>query len=58
VGTILFATMQGIAALVTGGMVDGRRADGLVGEAIERLLRGFAQSAVGHAGASARDAAA
>jgi AcrR family transcriptional regulator len=40
VGLVLFATMQGIAALVTGGMVQADRVDGLVADAVVRFLRG------------------
>ena len=37
---MLFATIQGIAALVTGGMVDAEQVDGLVADAIAYFLRG------------------
>jgi len=37
---VLFATIQGIAALVTGGMVDPGQLDGLVADAIAHFLRG------------------
>jgi AcrR family transcriptional regulator len=40
VGLVLFATMQGIAALVTGGMVDEGQLDGLVDDAITHFVRG------------------
>jgi AcrR family transcriptional regulator len=40
VGLVLFATMQGIAALVTGGMVQAGEIDDLVADAITRFLRG------------------
>jgi AcrR family transcriptional regulator len=40
VGIVLFATVQGLAALVTGGMVDPALLDELVPDAIERFLRG------------------
>jgi AcrR family transcriptional regulator len=40
VGLVLFATIQGIAALVTGGMVDADQLDELVTDAIARFLRG------------------
>jgi AcrR family transcriptional regulator len=40
VGLVLFATIQGIAALVTGGMVDADQLDELVVDAIARFLRG------------------
>jgi AcrR family transcriptional regulator len=40
VGLVLFATIQGIAALVTGGMVGAGQVDGLVADAIAYFLRG------------------
>jgi AcrR family transcriptional regulator len=40
VGLLLFATMQGIAALVGGGLVDTERVDGLVADAIGQFLHG------------------
>ncbi len=40
VGLVLFATIQGIAALVTGGMVDAEQLDELVADAIAHFLRG------------------
>jgi AcrR family transcriptional regulator len=40
VGLVLFATIQGIAALVTGGMVEAEQVDGLVADAIAHFLRG------------------
>jgi AcrR family transcriptional regulator len=40
VGLVLFATIQGIAALVTGGMVDVEQLDELVADAIAHFLRG------------------
>ena len=40
VGMVLFATIQGIAALVTGGMVPAEQSDELVGDAIAHFLRG------------------
>jgi AcrR family transcriptional regulator len=40
VGLVLFATIQGIAALITGRMVDAERLDELVADAIEHFLRG------------------
>jgi AcrR family transcriptional regulator len=40
VGLVLFATIQGIAALVTGGMVAPEQLDELVGDAITHFLRG------------------
>jgi AcrR family transcriptional regulator len=40
VGLVLFATIQGIAALVTGGMVDAEQLDDLVTDATARFLRG------------------
>jgi AcrR family transcriptional regulator len=40
VGMVLFATIQGIAALVTGGMVQAEQVGGLVADAIAHFLRG------------------
>jgi AcrR family transcriptional regulator len=40
VGLVLFATIQGIAALVTGGMIGAEQLDELVTEAIAHFLRG------------------
>jgi AcrR family transcriptional regulator len=40
VGLVLFATIQGIAALVTGGMVGAEQVDELVTDAIAHFLRG------------------
>jgi AcrR family transcriptional regulator len=40
VGLVLFATMQGIAALVTGGMVEADQLEELVADAIASFLRG------------------
>jgi len=40
VGLVLFATIQGIAALVTGGIVAPEQVRALVDDAIERFLRG------------------
>src|ERR1700738_2767585 len=40
VGLVLFATIQGIAALVTGGMVAVEQVDELVADAIAHFLRG------------------
>jgi AcrR family transcriptional regulator len=40
VGMVLFATIQGIAALVTGGMVDAEQLDALLADAIAYFLRG------------------
>jgi len=40
VGLVLFATIQGIAALVTGGMVSAEQLDELVADAIAHFLRG------------------
>jgi AcrR family transcriptional regulator len=40
IGLLLFATVQGIAALVTGGMVDPEELDSLVADAIGRFLHG------------------
>jgi AcrR family transcriptional regulator len=40
VGMVLFATIQGVAALVTGGMVDPVQLDELLVDSIEHFLRG------------------
>jgi AcrR family transcriptional regulator len=40
IGLLLFATVQGIAALVTGGIVDPEELDGVVADAIGRFLHG------------------
>jgi len=40
VGLVLFATLQGIAALVTGGIVGSEQLDGLLADSVERFLRG------------------
>jgi AcrR family transcriptional regulator len=40
VGLVLFATIQGIAALVTGGMVDAEQVDELTADAVAYFLRG------------------
>jgi AcrR family transcriptional regulator len=40
VGLVLFATIQGIAALITGGMVGAEQLDGLLADAVEHFLRG------------------
>jgi AcrR family transcriptional regulator len=40
VGLVLFATIQGISALVTGGMVQAEQVDELVTDAIAHFLRG------------------
>jgi AcrR family transcriptional regulator len=40
VGLVLFATIQGIAALVTGGIVEADQIEELVADAIARFLRG------------------
>jgi AcrR family transcriptional regulator len=40
VGLVLFATIQGIAALVTGGMIGPEQLDELVADAITHFLRG------------------
>ena len=40
IGLLLFATMQGIAALVTAGIVAPEQVDNLVADAIGRFLRG------------------
>jgi AcrR family transcriptional regulator len=39
-GIVLFATMQGIATLINGGMVDRSQLDQLTGEAVDQFLRG------------------
>jgi AcrR family transcriptional regulator len=44
VGLVLFATVQGIAALVTGGLVAAEQVDGLLADAIERFLRGASRA--------------
>ncbi len=40
VGLLMFATMQGIAALVVAGLVDPTGVEGLVADAVERFLHG------------------
>ena len=40
VGLVLFATIQGIAALLSGGIVESEQLDDLVADAIARFLRG------------------
>ena len=40
VGLLMFATMQGIAALVVAGLVDPKDLQGLVADAVERFLHG------------------
>jgi AcrR family transcriptional regulator len=40
VGLVLLATMQGIAALVNGGLLEAEQLDGLVADAIAHFLRG------------------
>jgi AcrR family transcriptional regulator len=40
VGMVLFATIQGIAALVTGGMVGAEQLDALLADAVAYFLRG------------------
>jgi AcrR family transcriptional regulator len=45
VGLVLFATIQGIAALVTGGMVDAEQLDELVADAIAHFLCGSRRDA-------------
>jgi AcrR family transcriptional regulator len=40
VGLVLFATIQGIAALVTGGIIDAAQLDELVSDAIAHFLKG------------------
>ena len=56
VGLVLFATIQGIAALVTGGMVQAEQLDDLLADAIAHFLRG-SQMARSRATASASSAA-
>src|SRR4051812_18883211 len=41
VGIVLFASLQGLAALVNGGMLPRERVDELTGEAVEQLLVGL-----------------
>ena len=45
VGMVLFATIQGIAALVTGGMVQAEQLDALLADAVAYFLRGSHASA-------------
>jgi hypothetical protein len=40
VGMVLFATIQGIAALISSGMIEADQLEGLVADAIARFLRG------------------
>jgi AcrR family transcriptional regulator len=40
VGTVLFATIQGIAALISSGMIEADQLEDLVADAIARFLRG------------------
>jgi AcrR family transcriptional regulator len=40
VGLVLFATVQGIASLINGSMVDAELLDGLADDAVEHFLRG------------------
>ncbi len=40
IGIILYATVQGIATMVNGDMIDAERLDGLVETAVEQFLRG------------------
>ena len=44
IGIILFATVQGIAAMVNGGMIDPQLLDGLVETAVSQFLRGASPS--------------
>ncbi len=53
VGLVLFATIQGIAALVTGGIVAAEQIDDLVADAIDRFLRGARVARGGRAAAAA-----
>ena len=45
VGLVLFATIQGIAALITGGMIHAEQLDDLVADAIAHFLRGSRRDA-------------
>ncbi len=54
VGLVLFATIQGIAALITGGMVQPEQLDELVGDAIDRFLGGSRAALESRAAAAAR----
>jgi len=56
VGLVLFATLQGIAALVAGGIVSAQLLDGLVADAIANFLRGSRAVAQGAARSRPRDA--
>jgi AcrR family transcriptional regulator len=40
IGLLLFATMQGIAALVTAGIIDSEQLDGLVADAVAQFMHG------------------
>ncbi|MCW3056638.1 MAG: TetR family transcriptional regulator [Solirubrobacterales bacterium] len=40
IGLVLFATIQGVATLVTGGMVDDEQLDELLADAVSHFLRG------------------
>ena len=40
VGLVLFATVQGIAAVVNGGIVDALQSDALIADAIANFIRG------------------
>ncbi|MEA2201344.1 MAG: hypothetical protein QOI89_1940 [Solirubrobacteraceae bacterium] len=40
IGLVLFATIQGVATLVTGGMVDAEQLDELLADAVSHFLRG------------------
>ncbi|WP_231972369.1 TetR/AcrR family transcriptional regulator [Nocardiopsis alborubida] len=40
IGIILYATVQGIAMMVNGNMIDAERLDGLIETAVEQFLRG------------------
>lgn len=40
VGIVLLATMQGIATLINGGMVEAEMLDELTDQAVEQFLRG------------------
>jgi AcrR family transcriptional regulator len=53
VGLVLFATIQGIAALIAGGIVQLDQLDELIGDAIDRFLRGSRAALESRAGAPA-----
>jgi AcrR family transcriptional regulator len=53
VGLMLFATIQGIAAMLTAGIVDEEQLEGLLEDSIENFLRGCVGEPEGRASASA-----